>query len=57
MSPSMSTAYWHGFNLAARTITRRYPQPASCAEIQVAIDHEEFGWGIVVARRLGRAAR
>jgi len=30
---------------------------ASCAEIQVAIDHEEFGWGIVVARRLGRAAR
>ncbi len=25
MSASMSTAYWHGFNLAAHAITRRYP--------------------------------
>jgi sarcosine/dimethylglycine N-methyltransferase len=30
---------------------------ASCAEIQMAIDRGEFGWGIVVARGLGRAAR
>ncbi len=26
MSSSMSTAYWHGFNLAARAITRRFRQ-------------------------------
>jgi len=26
MSSSMSTAYWHGFNLAAQAITRRYPE-------------------------------
>lgn len=26
MSSSKSTAYWHGFNLAARAITRRHPQ-------------------------------
>ena len=26
MSASKSTAYWHGFNLAARAITRRYPE-------------------------------
>ncbi|MEU6999755.1 sulfotransferase [Nonomuraea sp. NPDC046570] len=26
MSSWMSTAYWHGFNLAARAITRRYPR-------------------------------
>lgn len=26
MSSSKSTAYWHGFNLASRAITRRYPE-------------------------------
>jgi hypothetical protein len=26
MSPGKSTAYWHGFNLASRAITRRYPE-------------------------------
>ena len=26
MPASVSTAYWHGFNLAARAITRRHPQ-------------------------------
>jgi hypothetical protein len=26
MSPVKSTAYWHGFNRAARAITRRYPE-------------------------------
>lgn len=36
MSPSMSTAYWHGFNLAARAITRRYP------ERSLFVRYEEF---------------
>ncbi|MBG0818119.1 class I SAM-dependent methyltransferase [Planomonospora sp. ID82291] len=27
----------------------------SCAEIQIAIDHEEFGWGMFVARKRDRA--
>jgi hypothetical protein len=26
MSPGKSTVYWHGFNLASRAITRRYPE-------------------------------
>jgi hypothetical protein len=26
MSPEKSTAYWHGFNMAARAITRRFPR-------------------------------
>ncbi|HEX9034417.1 MAG TPA: sulfotransferase [Streptosporangiaceae bacterium] len=36
LSASKSTAYWHGFNLATKAITRRYPQ--SC----VLLRYEDF---------------
>jgi hypothetical protein len=36
MSSWMSTAYWHGFNLASRAITRRYP------ERSLFLRHEDF---------------
>jgi hypothetical protein len=36
MSPSVSTAYWHGFNLASAAITRQHPQQS------LTVRYEEF---------------